>query len=176
MPPTATPRPRTPSWTGTRARFTTWACPPPPRAWRSYEPCTRRTTRRARERSTSPCAREAQGSGSARYRTLAALAQSGTAHAFKRNSETVYRLCEDFHHRHLVCRSCGLILSWPGLTSDQEHQRPCLLLSETGSPSRRETVPSSCVTMTRSTPNSRLEALSLEQTFRRPRDLFQPEA
>lgn len=44
------------------------------------------------------------------YRTLTALVQAGTAHAFERNSETAYRLCEDFHHRHLVCRACGLIV------------------------------------------------------------------
>jgi Fur family transcriptional regulator, ferric uptake regulator len=52
------------------------------------------------------------------YRTLALLVEAGTVHAFEREGYTVYRLCEDDRHRHLVCRICGLIVDAVGLDVD----------------------------------------------------------
>jgi Fur family ferric uptake transcriptional regulator len=44
------------------------------------------------------------------YRTLTALVDADLVHGFDRHGETVYRLCGDRRHQHLVCRGCGLVV------------------------------------------------------------------
>lgn len=42
------------------------------------------------------------------YRTLQAMASSGTVDTLRTDTgESVYRRCSDHHHHHLVCRRCG---------------------------------------------------------------------
>ena len=42
------------------------------------------------------------------YRTLQALSTAGEVDVILReDGESVYRMCSDRHHHHLVCRSCG---------------------------------------------------------------------
>ncbi|GAA2896781.1 hypothetical protein GCM10010517_61780 [Streptosporangium fragile] len=43
------------------------------------------------------------------YRTLAILVRADLVHAFKRNGETAYRICNRGRHCHLVCRGCGAV-------------------------------------------------------------------
>ncbi|MGI5159108.1 Fur family transcriptional regulator [Microbispora sp. CA-102843] len=44
------------------------------------------------------------------YRTLITLSEAKLVHTFERGGETVYRLCGEGNHRHLVCRRCGLVI------------------------------------------------------------------
>lgn len=42
------------------------------------------------------------------YRTLQAMAEAGTVDTLRADTgESVYRLCSEHHHHHLVCRDCG---------------------------------------------------------------------
>ncbi|GFM16391.1 MULTISPECIES: Fur family transcriptional regulator [Mycobacteriaceae] len=42
------------------------------------------------------------------YRTLQQMAATGTVDTLRTDTgESVYRLCSDHHHHHLVCRACG---------------------------------------------------------------------
>lgn len=42
------------------------------------------------------------------YRTLQAMAEAGTVDTLRADTgESVYRLCSEHHHHHLVCRHCG---------------------------------------------------------------------
>ena len=42
------------------------------------------------------------------YRTLQQMAATGTVDTLRTDTgESVYRLCSDHHHHHLVCRDCG---------------------------------------------------------------------
>lgn len=42
------------------------------------------------------------------YRTLQQMAASGAVDTLRTDTgESVYRLCSDHHHHHLVCRACG---------------------------------------------------------------------
>jgi Fur family transcriptional regulator, ferric uptake regulator len=42
------------------------------------------------------------------YRTLQSMAASGLVDTLRTDTgESVYRLCSEHHHHHLVCRSCG---------------------------------------------------------------------
>ena len=42
------------------------------------------------------------------YRTLTALSELGDVDVLMRaDGESLYRLCSDAHHHHLVCRECG---------------------------------------------------------------------
>ena len=42
------------------------------------------------------------------YRTLQQMAATGTVDTLRNDTgESVYRLCSDHHHHHLVCRACG---------------------------------------------------------------------
>ncbi|WP_068897494.1 Fur family transcriptional regulator [Planomonospora sphaerica] len=43
------------------------------------------------------------------YRTLAALVRADLVHAFERNGETAYRICDEGEHCHVVCRACGAV-------------------------------------------------------------------
>jgi len=48
------------------------------------------------------------------YRTLRALADAGTAETFSADAgEVAYKLCEDAHHHHLICESCGQVTTIP---------------------------------------------------------------
>jgi Fur family ferric uptake transcriptional regulator len=59
--------------------------------------------------------RDPEGIGLATvYRTLRALADAGTAEAFSpEGGEVAYKLCEDAHHHHLICESCGQVTTIP---------------------------------------------------------------
>jgi Fur family ferric uptake transcriptional regulator len=42
------------------------------------------------------------------YRTLQAMADAGLVDTLRADTgESVYRLCSEHHHHHLVCRDCG---------------------------------------------------------------------
>ncbi|MEO6795058.1 MAG: Fur family transcriptional regulator [Mycobacterium sp.] len=42
------------------------------------------------------------------YRTLQAMASAGQVDTLRADTgESVYRLCSEHHHHHLVCRDCG---------------------------------------------------------------------
>ncbi|MDY6998392.1 MAG: Fur family transcriptional regulator [Actinomycetota bacterium] len=42
------------------------------------------------------------------YRTLQQMAATGAVDTLRTDTgESVYRLCSDHHHHHLVCRNCG---------------------------------------------------------------------
>lgn len=42
------------------------------------------------------------------YRTLQQMASTGAVDTLRTDTgESVYRLCSDHHHHHLVCRACG---------------------------------------------------------------------
>ncbi|WP_347222443.1 Fur family transcriptional regulator, partial [Mycolicibacterium poriferae] len=42
------------------------------------------------------------------YRTLQSMATAGQVDTLRTDTgESVYRLCSDHHHHHLVCRACG---------------------------------------------------------------------
>ena len=42
------------------------------------------------------------------YRTLQQMAAAGVVDTLRTDTgESVYRLCSDHHHHHLVCRACG---------------------------------------------------------------------
>lgn len=48
------------------------------------------------------------------YRTLRALAEAGTAETFEAEpGELAYKLCEVVHHHHLICESCGQVVTIP---------------------------------------------------------------
>jgi Fur family ferric uptake transcriptional regulator len=48
------------------------------------------------------------------YRTLRAMAEAGTAETFAaEGGEAAYKLCEDVHHHHLICESCGQVQTIP---------------------------------------------------------------
>lgn len=48
------------------------------------------------------------------YRTLRALAASGTAETFEAEpGEVAYKLCEEMHHHHLICERCGQVETIP---------------------------------------------------------------
>lgn len=48
------------------------------------------------------------------YRTLGALAERGVAESFPAGEgEQAYRLCRPEHHHHLICESCGQVLTIP---------------------------------------------------------------
>ena len=48
------------------------------------------------------------------YRTLRALADAGPAETFSsEGGEVAYKLCEDVHHHHLICESCGQVATIP---------------------------------------------------------------
>ena len=49
------------------------------------------------------------------YRTLQQMAATGTVDTLRTDTgESVYRLCSDHHHHHLVCRACGSIVEIQG--------------------------------------------------------------
>lgn len=43
------------------------------------------------------------------YRTLTALAESGSLHTFARHHELAFRRCTERLHEHLICTRCGRI-------------------------------------------------------------------
>jgi Fur family transcriptional regulator, ferric uptake regulator len=48
------------------------------------------------------------------YRTLRALADAGVAESFAAGeTEQAYKLCDVAHHHHLICESCGQVISIP---------------------------------------------------------------
>lgn len=48
------------------------------------------------------------------YRTLRALAEAGVAESFAAGeAEHAYKLCDVEHHHHLICESCGQVVSIP---------------------------------------------------------------
>jgi Fur family ferric uptake transcriptional regulator len=47
------------------------------------------------------------------YRTLRALAASGTAETFDAGDELAYKLCAVDHHHHLICERCGQVTTIP---------------------------------------------------------------
>lgn len=48
------------------------------------------------------------------YRTLQALAESGTAETFTTDEgEAAYKLCQVDHHHHLICERCGQVAAIP---------------------------------------------------------------
>jgi Fur family transcriptional regulator, ferric uptake regulator len=47
------------------------------------------------------------------YRTLRALAESGTAEVFDAGDEVAYKLCAVDHHHHLICERCGQVTTIP---------------------------------------------------------------
>lgn len=48
------------------------------------------------------------------YRTLRALADAGVAESFAAGeAEQAYKLCDIEHHHHLICDSCGQVVSIP---------------------------------------------------------------
>jgi Fur family transcriptional regulator, ferric uptake regulator len=48
------------------------------------------------------------------YRTLRALAATGTAETFEAGEgEVAYKLCEVDHHHHLICERCGQVTTIP---------------------------------------------------------------
>ena len=49
------------------------------------------------------------------YRTLQSLSSAGDVDVIVReDGESVYRLCSDAHHHHLVCRKCGFTVEVEG--------------------------------------------------------------
>jgi Fur family ferric uptake transcriptional regulator len=49
------------------------------------------------------------------YRTLQTLSSAGDVDVILReDGESVYRLCSDAHHHHLVCRKCGFTVEVEG--------------------------------------------------------------
>lgn len=49
------------------------------------------------------------------YRTLQAMAAAGGLDTLRTDTgESVYRLCSDQHHHHLVCRGCGFTVEVGG--------------------------------------------------------------
>lgn len=54
------------------------------------------------------------------YRTLQALSAAGEVDVILReDGESVYRLCSDAHHHHLVCRQCGHTVEVEGPTVER---------------------------------------------------------
>ncbi|MPZ59737.1 MAG: transcriptional repressor [Propionibacteriales bacterium] len=54
------------------------------------------------------------------YRALQALWDSGGVDALRTDEgETLYRLCSDTHHHHLVCRECGRTVEVTGPTVER---------------------------------------------------------
>ena len=48
------------------------------------------------------------------YRTLRSLSDAGVLRTFDAGEgEVAYRLCEQGHHHHLICESCGLVTEIP---------------------------------------------------------------
>jgi Fur family ferric uptake transcriptional regulator len=47
------------------------------------------------------------------YRTLRALAESGTAEVFDAGDKVAYKLCAVDHHHHLICERCGQVTTIP---------------------------------------------------------------
>ena len=49
------------------------------------------------------------------YRTLQAMATAGSVDTLRTDTgESVYRLCSEHHHHHLVCRTCGATVEISG--------------------------------------------------------------
>ena len=49
------------------------------------------------------------------YRTLSALAEAGEVDMLRaEDGESIWRLCSDTHHHHLVCRRCGATVEVEG--------------------------------------------------------------
>lgn len=54
------------------------------------------------------------------YRTLQALSATGDVDVIIReDGESMYRMCSDAHHHHLVCRQCGLTIEVEGPTVER---------------------------------------------------------
>ena len=54
------------------------------------------------------------------YRTLQALSATGDVDIIIReDGESMYRMCSDAHHHHLVCRQCGLTIEVEGPTVER---------------------------------------------------------
>jgi Fur family transcriptional regulator, ferric uptake regulator len=47
------------------------------------------------------------------YRTLRALAATGTAETFAEGDEVAYKLCAVDHHHHLICERCARVTTIP---------------------------------------------------------------
>lgn len=54
------------------------------------------------------------------YRTLQALSEAGDLDAILReDGESMYRMCSETHHHHLVCRQCGFTVEVEGPTVER---------------------------------------------------------